>query len=516
MTASESQSAVIETAPLWVDRIRTLGSKSSCKSARELLEEWKVHPHLIRILESHNITQLFPVQEKVIPMLITCDALDRYSVTACDIVVTAPTGQGKTLCYLLPIINSIVRYNRIGLFALILAPTRELVKQISDFCSWFVEDDPGTYDLRGGELLRVRSCHGNTSFIDDHTYLIEHRPQVVVFTPGRFVEHFTHREATREKVLDFSTLQWMIIDEVDLLLSQRFYNWTAAVMSICNECQKNDERLYHTFMPSRPRKILVSATIPTKSSEIDLLQLYRPLLVKSSSSLYSLPDNLSQLYITTTRNNKAFALIMLLCHIMATASPGDKSIVFCSFKDTAHATARMLEMFFSHMQSHLRILELSARISQKQRNEVLERFGNEDTMCLVCSDVASRGMNFANTRTIINYDFPKNVTKYIHRIGRTARANESGTSYIILSGKDESEFSNFTAELHLGTDEVRKLSMSDLLSVKREPEIKAAYGVVKDMVDRCLELEKVGSIAHDSPLPSNWMALLQEPEKGAD
>ncbi|GFE53773.1 ATP-dependent RNA helicase [Babesia ovis] len=510
MATETSQSHVTDAVPLWVNRIRTLEAEPLGKSARELLEEWKVHPHLVNLLEEHHINQLFPVQEQVIPLLIDCDALDRYSVAASDIVVTAPTGQGKTLCYLLPIVNSIVKNNRIGLVSLILAPTRELVKQIYDFCKWFIEKDTKVYDLKGGELLRVYSCHGNTSFIDDHTYLLEKRPQIVVFTPGRFVEHFAHREAGGDKTLDFSSLRWIVIDEVDLLLSQSFYNWTSAVISISNECQRKDAALEHTFHPVRPQKILVSATIPTKSSEIDLLQLNRPLLLKgNSSSIYTLPENLQQWCIKTTKNKKPLILIKLMLYIMKHGVSGDKTIIFCSYKETAHETARMLELFSLYTGRNLGILELSANLSQKQRREVLEKFGDGTADCLVCSDVASRGMNFAKTRNVINYDFPKSITKYIHRIGRTARANESGSSYMILTGNQESELRNFVVQLQIAMEDIKQIVLSDLLESKNQSELDEDFKKIRDMVDRCLELEKSGTIQHDAPMTANWMALLQ-------
>ncbi|GBE59651.1 ATP-dependent RNA helicase [Babesia ovata] len=389
---------------------------------------------------------------------------------------------------------------------MVLAPTRELVKQIHDICAWFVDDDPATYDLRGGELLRVHSCHGNTSFIEDHTYLLDKRPQIVVFTPGRFVEHYMHRETAYDKTLDFMTLKWIIIDEVDLLLSQSFYNWTAAVVAISKQCQMQDQSASeNAFTRHRPQKILVSATIPSKSAEIDLLQLHRPLLLKGAETLFSLPPNLTQKFMKTTRSKKELVLVALVHYLLSNAVPGEKTIVFCSFKETAHATARLLEVFSLYTQSNLKILELSARQSQKQRETVLQRFQGNDTMCLVCSDVGSRGMNFANTRNIINYDFPKSVTTYVHRIGRTARANDSGTSYVIISGKDDEKFSEFKAALRLADEEIEQVSPSDLW----DDELKEVLQEVKPMVDKCLELEDSGSLAQDAPLPSTWMSLLR-------
>lgn len=140
--------------------------------------------------------------------------------------------------------------------ALIIAPTRELVHQIYDFAAWFLDSDPATYDVKGGELLKIYSCHGNTSFITDHLFLLENQPQIVVFTPGRFMEHFNHRDTSYHKKVDFSTLKWIIIDEVDLLLSQSFYNWTSAISTICKECQALDAKLgEHTLASRRPQKI---------------------------------------------------------------------------------------------------------------------------------------------------------------------------------------------------------------------------------------------------------------------
>eukprot|EP00371_Babesia_bovis_P001856 XP_001610503.1 DEAD/DEAH box helicase family protein [Babesia bovis T2Bo] len=495
MAPSTSQPSSANIIPLWVNRIKLIETESTGKSARDYFKEWKVHPHLLLLLERHGITDLFPVQKQVIPWLINCDVLDRFSSSACDIVITAPTGQGRGLC------------------ALILAPTRELVKQTYDFCTWFLEDDASVYDLKGGTLLRAHLCYGSTSFVDDHTYLLEHSPQIVLFTPGRFVEHYNHRNSSCGKILDYSSIRWMVIDEVDMLLSQSYFNWTSVVTSISRECQEKQSLLDTSFPVVRPQKILVSATIPTKSAEIDLIQLNRPLLMKSrSQALYSLPANLTQWYIKTTKNNKPLVLAKLLLHIMANGSTGDKTIVFCSYRQTAHAMVRMLELFSIHTGHNLRSLELSASLSQKQRHDVVDMFRKGDSFCLVCSDVASRGMNFSNTRNVINYDFPTSIAKYIHRIGRTARAYESGNSYILLTGQQVVGFQKFTSEIQVGPEDIHQLWENHLLEGKHDDDLNKIFTSIQPLLDQCLMLEKKGKIQHDAALPSNWTSLLEQPD----
>ncbi|KAK1442028.1 RNA helicase like protein [Babesia gibsoni] len=511
MAQAVAETRVSETLSLWVNRLYQLELTQSNRTSREILQEFDVHPHILDVLESHEITNLLPVQEKVIPFLLNASRFDRYSISTSDLVITAPTGQGKTLCYLLPVVDGIIKHKCCDLTAIVIAPTRELARQTYDFCIWFMDTDRSNYDLRKGALLKAHCCHGSASFLTDHLCLLNDSPQIVIFTPGRFVEHFNHRMVSKEKSLSFKSLKWIIIDEVDALLAQSFYNWTSAICAICEECREFDARkTLYSPLSHRPQKILVSATIPTKSSEMDLLQLNRPLLLKAGETVFTVPTTLHQKYLITTNRKKLYSLVMLMYSILHGAKSVEKAIVFSSQKETTHRIARTLEIFFKLCQSGIDVLELSSIISTKQRGEVLQSFQEQKTMCLVCSDVGSRGMNFPQTNNIINFDFPKSSTRYIHRIGRTARANNMGTSYALLDQQTEDRFNALISDMKIPTSLVEQVHIEHMLPNNMEEELLPIFNKTKDMADRCIELEGSGFISHDMPLPSSWESLLEK------
>lgn len=513
MSEAVEQPLVPETMSLWIHRVYTLQPREGDDSARKVLEERNVHPRIIDALESHDIRKLLPVQERVIPFLLL-QQLDRYSEASSDLVITAPTGQGKTLCYMLPMVDAIVKSKSSQLSAIIIAPTRELAQQTYDFCAWFMDTDQGNYDLRAGSLLKACCCHGSSMFLENHQYLLNERPQIAIFTPGRFVEHYNHRHASHMKSLDFTRLRYIIMDEVDALLSQSYYNWTSAVVEIGKQCQERDSLVGRYTMPSRrPQKILVSATIPTKSAEIDQLQLHRPLLLKLGERIYTVPEKLHQKYIRVNGGKKLFILFALLYSIFHEAGGTEKAIVFCSQKEKAHRLTRMLDLFFLLSETDARVGELSSLLSKKQRQESLNRFRAQNNICLICSDVGARGMNFSETSHIISYDFPKSMRKYIHRIGRTARANQLGTSYVLLDGHSELRFNNFIKEMELSQTQLEPLEQSQIVPEAKEDQLMKVFNRARDMTDRCLELEAAGKISHDAPLPSSWRTLLAREEQ---
>ncbi|AFZ80217.1 DEAD box ATP-dependent RNA helicase family member protein [Theileria equi strain WA] len=469
--------------PLWVQRVNNYSDAESGKSSDDCFKEWDIHGHIRGVVKEQGITRLFPVQEKIIPLLLNNKYRDRYSPLSCDFIITAPTGNGISL--------------------IVIAPTRELVKQIYEICTWFTTDDPKTYNMYGGEVLRVICCYGNKSFTEDHKILMNKPPHIAIFTPGRFVEHFSYFDVSESKI-NVSTVKWIVMDEVDLLLSQTFHNWTGVVSNIFNE----EKAVNYSLQSTLPQKILVSATIPIKSSEIDLLKLNRPLLFKADDAIYKIPKNLKQHYILSSKRSRPILIIKLLYKIYTEEYSGiNNTLVFCSKRTTTHRIARMLQIYFNDKDINFRVLEFSASFSQKLRNEIIEKYRNENNICLICSDIASRGVDLSKTSVVVNYDFPKKLATYIHRIGRTARGTFGGESYVFVSKQDENKFGLFTTKLNM-KDTIEQVEDNTLVDEELDAKIRGSYQNLAEMVEKCIGLENDGNIPFNTSIDDHMNLIL--------
>ncbi|PPR03950.1 hypothetical protein CVT26_001155 [Gymnopilus dilepis] len=309
-----------------------------------------------------------------------------------DIIGIAATGSGKTAAFALPILQKLWEEPK-GLFACVLAPTRELAYQISE-----------QFEALGSAMgVRCAVVVGGMDMPTQQIALAK-RPHVVIGTPGRLLDHL---ETT--KGFSLRTLKFLVMDEADRLLNLEFAEAIDKILKL---------------IPKERTTYLYSATMTTKVAKLQRASLSNPVKVEVASK-YQTVDTLLQYYVLMPFIDKQ-AYFIYLVHSLA----GNSIIVFTRTK----AEAQMLSII-------LRILSFAAvpihgDMSQSQRLGALAKFKSGSRKILVATDIASRGLDIPSVDIVINYDVPQHSKDYIHRVGRTARAGRSGKAITLVSQYD--------------------------------------------------------------------------------
>ncbi|KAF8820325.1 DEAD/DEAH box helicase domain-containing protein [Cardiosporidium cionae] len=551
-----------------------------------------LHPRIQHETSKIGIHHLFPVQEAVLPFL--CHALDdSLSPYASDVCISAATGQGKTLCYVLPVVQSL--YSRVvsRIRCITVTPTRELVMQVWEVFKTFCPKSDSKYKGPSIPELKVISLIGQSSFAKE-SLLLQQLPDIVVCTPGRLVEHYNY--CMSQKATAFDGIRWFVIDEADRLLSQSYQNWIPVMHSIVEASTssfstKEEIPSALAAMPSgiTPQKILLSATMTKNPQKLASLRLNRPIFfLTSTTGSFTSPDELLHRFISCREEIKPLKLICLLYQLLLSALEVRKSsltsfeiplkvLLFCSSKETAHRLSRLLQihfcgeeqtfpptveipMLFSRFLSvaaaknesiqtkspkddiqihnlfhiamlqdaskascqndendltagetqvisqHERVLqgqavnfvvrEFSASFPQILRSKLLNMFRKGSVNCLVCSDVAARGLDISDVDIVINYDTPTNIRTYIHRTGRTARAGRLGCTFSIIKKNQVRHFKHMLSKSDDCKKSIRewKIAKSMLLSMKSH------YEHILKSLEFCLERESQGFLRPESAL----------------
>lgn len=337
-----------------------------------------------KILSKLKIEDLNPMQqESVMAILRTYD----------DVVILSPTGSGKTLAYLLPLLELVSQVDRRdemaehGPLAVVVVPGRELALQTVT-----VMQDMGT-GLRGMAL------YGGRPTMDEHRQLRQVKPHVVFVTPGRFNDHADKGN------LATLFVKYLVIDEFDKCLAMGFQN----------EMKRLRASLRHL-----ERLILLSATDAEEIPRfVDMNHIQR---IDYRVKEEQVPERVDAFVVRSTEKDKLDTLRMLLL------DRGDESsVVFLNYRDSVERTANYLrEQGFTVSAFH-------GGLDQEQREAQLYRFSNGSSNVLVCTDLASRGLDIPDIQNIIHYHIPLGEEGYIHRVGRTARWDKSGNTFFILS-----------------------------------------------------------------------------------
>jgi superfamily II DNA/RNA helicase len=341
------------------------------------------------ILLKLNIDQLNPMQEEAIAII------EKTEYT----ILLSPTGTGKTLAFLLPLIDTLdPSFDEIQ--ALILVPTRELAIQIEQ-----VVRDMGTG-------FKVNAVYGGRPMTKDKIE-IKHRPAILIGTPGRVLDHFDNDRFSKESI------ETLVLDEFDKSLEIGFELEMGGILS---------------ELPNIKKRILTSATqgvgIPKfvnleKPVVIDYLE------VKAAS-------NLAIKTVISETKDKLPRLLDLLRHLGN--QPG---IIFCNFRDSIEEVSTFLQ------NNKIGHSCFSGGMEQKDRERSLIKFRNGSSQILIATDLAARGIDIPELKYIIHYELPHSLEEFTHRNGRTARVNAKGTAYVL---KWENEnLPPFIGDMH-GTD----------------------------------------------------------------
>ena len=333
---------------------------------------------VLKAVKKMGFTSTTPVQAKTIPLM----------MEGHDIIAIAPTGTGKTCAFGIPMLEYIsLTDSRIQ--ELVLAPTRELAVQIGEELQKLAAFIPE---------IRIAVLYGGQP-ISRQMSQLKRRPQIVVATPGRMLDHM-HRGTAR-----LDAVHTLVIDEADEMLKMGFI--------------KDVSRIIEAVPPTR-QFVLFSATTNQDVLTISWKYQHDPIEITIEATKENRPQ-IAQYVIPTTREEKYERLLYLL-----DAEVYGRVMIFTNTKDMARRLSERLNK--AGYQSEA----LHGDIPQSKRNQVMTGFKRGKFPILVCTDVAARGIDVDDVEAVINYDLPTENEYYIHRIGRTGRARKHGVAFTLL------------------------------------------------------------------------------------
>ena len=349
-------------------------------------ESMPLHLRLQQALERLNLSEPTEVQSTVIPL----------ALEGKDLQVSAETGSGKTLAYLLPLLNQMKQPAKasLGSRSLILVPTRELAQQvfkISDKLCKFTGHKVAL--VIGGQETRYQAS------------LLRRDPELVVATPGRLLEHISRGSA------ELSNVEFLVLDEADRMLDMGFRD---DVMSILKG------------ITGKSQTVLLSATLNHSGvSKIAREILKDPQIVDLAKGYYGHQNITQQLILSDGTEHKRSQLLWLLENVKH-----EKTIVFCNKR----ADVTELKNWLRYKKKM--VDELHGEIRQDDRKSVMRAFSQGAFNILVASDVAARGLDIEGVDLIVNFDVPHGGDDYVHRIGRTGRAGNSGLAITFVTASE--------------------------------------------------------------------------------
>jgi ATP-dependent RNA helicase RhlE len=343
--------------------------------------------YLLNTLSANGFETPTPIQAQAIPHLIE----------GRDLIGLAQTGTGKTLGFGLPIIARLIKEGAKAdpkaCRALILAPTRELVNQISESLKVFTKKSP----------LKITSVVGGAS-INVQAKILERGVDILVATPGRLLDLCDRRALT------LTAVRYLVLDEADQMLDLGFIH---------------DLRKIVKLVPKRRQTMLFSATMPQAIAELAQDYLTNPVEVSVTSSGKTADKVEQRVHFVLGRDHKTVLLKQEL-----NANKDGLSLVFCKTKHGAEKLMKHLDT------TGLNVASIHGNKSQGQRDRALKGFRDGDIRILVATDVAARGIDVPGVSHVYNYDLPNVPESYVHRIGRTARAGRDGVAIAFCGPED--------------------------------------------------------------------------------
>ena len=339
---------------------------------------------LLQAVEALGFKEPMPVQAEVIPALVSNPS---------DLVGLAQTGTGKTAAFGLPVLHHIDASLK-KTQALVLCPTRELCLQITKDLESYAAFMPS---------IRVTAVYGGAS-IENQIKQLQHGPQIIVATPGRL------NDMIRRKRVDFSQVKWVVLDEADEMLDMGF--------------QEEVDTILETT-PEEKYTLLFSATMPAEVERILTKYMTNP-VVKAIGKRNTGTANVKHIYYLVHAKDRYPALKRI-----ADFNPNIYAIIFCRTRIETQEIADSL------IRDGYNADSLHGDLSQAQRDHVMNRFRNKALQMLVATDVAARGLDVNDLTHVINYNLPDDSEIYIHRSGRTGRADKLGISVAIINLKEK-------------------------------------------------------------------------------
>jgi ATP-dependent RNA helicase RhlE len=353
-----------------------------------------LNPLLVRAVREMGYTEPTPIQAQAIPAILA----------GRDLIATAQTGTGKTAAFLLPILHQLLALPHGTTQALIITPTRELAQQIDDVCLGLAYHTP----------LRVGLLVGGAT-MGPQEKALRSGVEILLATPGRLLDHMRNNQAR------FDQLHTLVLDEADRMLDMGFLP---------------DIKRIIARLPAREQTLLFSATMPPVIAKLAADVLHHPQTIQVGRR--SAPAvGITQAAYPVAEHLKT----SLLRHLLRNTDM-PSVLVFTRTKRSAHRLARTIAA------DGFAVTELHSDRSQPQRNRAMEGFRNGEFQVLVATNIAARGLDVEHITHVISFDVPDVPEDYVHRIGRTARAQAEGDAFVLVSPAEEKSLASI--ERHIG------------------------------------------------------------------
>lgn len=350
-------------------------------------DELDISDELLDALDAMNFEECTPIQEKAIPEILAGH----------DLMGIAQTGTGKTAAYLLPVLDELSQghYPKDSVNCIIMSPTRELAQQIDQQVQGFA------YYLDGISSVAVYGGNDGIRFEQERKGL-ELGADIIIATPGRLISHLNGGH------IDLTKTSFFILDEADRMLDMGFYD---DIMKIAS------------YLSDNRQTIMFSATMPDNIQKLAQNILHNPVEIKIAVSKPA--DKIIQ---------KAY-----LCHdgmkdrlieSILRDDTLDRVIIFASSK------MKVKELNIALKRKGFNVAAMHSDLEQKEREETMLQFKNRKVSILIATDIVSRGIDIDDIQMVINYDVPRDAEDYVHRIGRTARANRDGQAFTLVTPRD--------------------------------------------------------------------------------
>jgi ATP-dependent RNA helicase DeaD len=341
--------------------------------------ELKIKSSILDGIKKANYNEMTDIQKQIIP----------FALQKLDVIGQAPTGTGKTCAFVVPTLELFNSNDRF-IQTLVLCPTRELALQITS-----------EYKKIGESLhnLKILSIYGGQK-INRQIQLLKEQPQIIIGTPGRVLDHL------QRKTINLTNIKTVVLDEADEMLDMGFI--------------RDIDKILHKTN-SQHQTILLSATMDKNILEISKKYQKDPKFFKASIAEKDIP-NIEQHYIQTPEFKKIEVITKLI---------KDKGFfLLLIFTNTRRKAKWLVKQLRDHK---FTVDALHSDLKQSARERVMRLFREGKLQILVATDIAARGIDVKGVDAVINYDVPKDMKYYIHRIGRTARAQMTGSAYTLIS-----------------------------------------------------------------------------------
>ncbi|CAI8412698.1 MAG: ATP-dependent RNA helicase DbpA [Halieaceae bacterium] len=339
-----------------------------------------ISPQQLEALQGLGYASMTPVQAQSLPLILSGK----------DVIIQAKTGSGKTAAFGIGLLNHL-NPRFFGVQALVVCPTRELAEQVGQSIRQLAS--------RMANVKTVLLCGGKP--FGPQRDSLHHGAHIVVGTPGRIQDHL------QRGTLDLKGVRTFVLDEADRMLEMGFAEVMASITS---------------HLPKNRQTILLSATFPDDIKNISRSLQEKPIQITVDAEVSHDEVIIEQLFFEVQRHERDKTLLALFEHHRPR-----NAMVFCNTKKQCAEVARFLS------DHDIEAAAIHGDLDQRERDQVLVQFANESCPVLVASDVAARGLDIPALEMVVNVELPRDADTYVHRIGRTGRAGQSGKAFSLVA-----------------------------------------------------------------------------------